>query len=79
MNKWLKKQCAKSVLYREPGRQYQEGEYSMVTAAYTAEVKAKLVAKYGPGVEIFNERFVPQPKPLSKGVTVSKGQIAPIW
>lgn len=52
----LKRKCAKSTLFRIPGTTYRDGEYHVVKAPFEPRVKAHLVQKYGPEVEILNER-----------------------
>lgn len=51
----LKRLCSTKVLFRVPGETYVKGEYCTVKAKFSDALKAQLVAKYGPGVEIINE------------------------
>lgn len=51
----LMRLCSKKVLFRIPGETYEEGEYRTLKVQFSPAVKAQLVAKYGPSVEILNE------------------------
>lgn len=56
-DKQLKSWCKKKTVYRVPGQQYKEGEYSISPTPYTSKIKDFLVGKYGKDVEIINEKF----------------------
>lgn len=54
----LKRLCSKSTLFRAPGQTYADGEYSVIKRPYNAGLKLQIFQKYGPAVEILNEKFV---------------------
>jgi len=63
LNKWLeekdlKRLCRKSVLFRKRGATYVEGQYDALKRPYSLGAARYLRSKYGPTVEIVNERFL---------------------
>lgn len=54
--KTLKRMCAKKTLFRVDGKEYAPGEYQTVSSLFSAEIKARLIAKYGPCTFV-NEKF----------------------
>jgi len=58
----MKKQCMTKILFRTP--KHKLGQYVIMSATFNGETKAKIQAKYGNDVEIFNEV-------LAKGETPS--------
>lgn len=60
LNEWLKKRdlkrlCAKHILFRVPGKTYEEGVYASIRAMYTPEAKAEVIARHGVGVVFLND------------------------
>jgi hypothetical protein len=53
--KQLKRLCATKTLFRIAGQTYAEGEYLVIKAKFTPELKARIIAKHGQGVTILNE------------------------
>lgn len=53
--KHLKRLCATKILFRKAGDSYADGEYLVVKAKFTPELKARIIAKHGQGVTFLNE------------------------
>jgi hypothetical protein len=54
----LKKGCKNKVHFRIPNEEYGEGSYHTIKGKYEPKIKKYLIDKYGPEVEIINERFI---------------------
>lgn len=54
----LKRMCKKNVIFRDPLMTYKRGEYSKLKGTYSINAARFLRGKYGPTVEIVNERFL---------------------
>ena len=53
-NKYLKKLCKNKVLFRKPNVKYSDGEYDTVIGAFSPELMAKIIAKYGESTIFLN-------------------------
>ena len=53
--KQLKRLCATTTLFRIAGQTFAEGEYLVVKAKFTPELRARIIAKHGQGVTFLNE------------------------
>jgi len=49
------KLCKGQTLFRIPGKEYEEGQWNVAKIPFSAEVRSRLVSRYGAGVEILNE------------------------
>lgn len=55
--RWRRRTCRSKTVCRIPGKSYTEGEWSIFKVPFSAEVKAKLTAKYGTGIRFLNEEI----------------------
>lgn len=62
LNAWFikkdrQKLCKGNTVFRIPGKTYNEGEWSQIKQPFDMTVKLFLIGRYGPAVDILNERI----------------------